>query len=1065
MMYILWLVLNRLPRRMMCRTMLGFFTFLLPVTATATTFGKNKVQYETLSWRYFSSESFDVYFHEESTRLAYNACEIMEDEYARLSSLFHFTHRNPLPLLLYSNPYFFQQTNVISSILPEGVGGFTERLKNRIVVPFNGSYTEFDHVLRHELVHAFQFGIMREHQGMFSSGIHLPLWFAEGSAEFLSSGWDSDADMFLMDKAVFDRMPSPGPGLSSGYMAYKGGQSFLYFLASIRSDSTFLEFLHRFRKNKNVTTSLEQVYDTTLSYLGNEWKTQLKQNYWPELGKRIRAEEIALKITSAEKNNSRYNLKPRISPDGKKLAFFTDSKDYTRIVIRDLENDKLLREINQFGYAGYFESFHPFRSGICWSPDGKKLAFVTKKHGRDHIRIYNVAEDRIEKTVTPSLDFIRSPDWSPDGNLLVYTGLAGDHADLYVYDISANSSHRITKSDMYEADPHFSPDGASIMYHATSYAPFEKSRNHTRLNPARTPTRTSDIFILTLDDTSTVNITGTPNINESQACFAGTDSIFFVSDKNGIHNIYCGELNALEKAQALTDFIGRCMNPDYSPVADKVTFTLFQKQRWDVWIIDTPSRHYKDSALEFTKWQKAKTDPHIDFFSALPFSKRTSHVTRNSSDTATVMDSTRLPLTDTIEVTEQDSIIPIPDTLTTTARTDSPASAHTVHGEHGCDTSAVYPYRLQFSPDMAALGVGLSVPYGYGGSGILVLSDLLGNHRIQLAADLQGSLDQTGYVFGSYHLLKYRPDFATAGFYDSRSYPYYLSNSIAWVDETKYGASMAIRYPFSLFARAGLDVYYSHIEQNYAIDYQRDVLVTDTSLSYQVIMPSAHYAFDNIVWGITGPVNGMRAHASVLFSPPVEKTRSAFISPRIDARHYYHLMRRFVFAQRIAMGASLPLGDKDIRRQYFMGGLQNWLYWSLEDHINLAHYDEYAQSSTYSEQVYPLRGWNYLALAGTKYALYNVAFRFPFVNTIKIEWPARMQIRYINGSLFADVGNAWFPEDEYTHIPLPNDIFGGLGFGLRVNLGLFVLKFDRAWKTDFSTLYEGKNYFSLGAEF
>ncbi|MBD3321446.1 MAG: biopolymer transporter Tol, partial [Chitinivibrionales bacterium] len=226
--------------------------------ATVNGFGKNKVQYLDFSWRYIDTPHFQVYYHQDQGDLPEISAHWIERSYAWLSKDFKFKHRKKIPLIPYGSPNLFQQTNVILEVLPEGVGGFTELFKNRIVVPFTGSYEEFRHVLHHELVHAFQFGILYDQFGsafMRSSNIQMPIWFAEGSAEFLSSGWDSKADMFMMDRTIFSVVPNPGPRLG-GYMAYKGGQSFLYFLAATRGDKKFLRFLRAFRESKNVESSI-----------------------------------------------------------------------------------------------------------------------------------------------------------------------------------------------------------------------------------------------------------------------------------------------------------------------------------------------------------------------------------------------------------------------------------------------------------------------------------------------------------------------------------------------------------------------------------------------------------------------------------------------------------------------------------------------------------------------------------------------------------------------------------------------------------------------------------------
>ena len=116
--------------------------------------------------------------------------------------------------------------------MPEGVGGVTELFKNRIVIPFEGSYDQFRHVIHHELVHAIINDLIYggSAQSIVSNRIQLviPLWMNEGLAEYLSSQWDTQADMTMRDVAVHDRIPEIQE--LNYYMAYKGGQSVWKFI-------------------------------------------------------------------------------------------------------------------------------------------------------------------------------------------------------------------------------------------------------------------------------------------------------------------------------------------------------------------------------------------------------------------------------------------------------------------------------------------------------------------------------------------------------------------------------------------------------------------------------------------------------------------------------------------------------------------------------------------------------------------------------------------------------------------------------------------------------------------
>ena len=107
------------------------------------------------------------------------------------------------PLVVYGSQAEFAQTNVVSGMVPDTVGGVTEGSRRRIVMPFAPTMAETERVLGHEIVHAFQFDIARRHGGMGQ-----PLWFIEGMAEYLARGSaDAEADLWLRDLVLSERVP------------------------------------------------------------------------------------------------------------------------------------------------------------------------------------------------------------------------------------------------------------------------------------------------------------------------------------------------------------------------------------------------------------------------------------------------------------------------------------------------------------------------------------------------------------------------------------------------------------------------------------------------------------------------------------------------------------------------------------------------------------------------------------------------------------------------------------------------------------------------------------------
>ena len=82
-----------------------------------------------------------------------------------------------------------------------------------------------------------------------------------------------------------------------------------------------------------------------------------------------------------------------------------------------------------------------------------------------------------------------------------------------------------------------------------------------------------------------------------------------------------------------------------------------------------------------------------------------------------------------------------------------------------------------------------------------------------------------------------------------------------------------------------------------------------------------------------------------------------------------------------------------------------------------------------------------------------------------------MTIGYVTGAIFLDFGAAWEGDNfkgatSKDGDPRLEDIKSSFGFGIRANLGIFVLRYDLAWKTDYNTVaHHPEYYFSLGTDF
>src|ERR671919_2113740 len=224
--------------------MLAIALFVSASDAQAQYFGRNKVQYEEFDFKVKSTEYFDIYFYPEEAAAVELAARMAERWYARISKVLRHELSGRQPLILYAAHPHFRQTNTVGAV-GEGTGGVTEMFKRRIVLPFAGGMAETDHVLGHELVHAFQFDMAseRDAQGrrIGPAVMMLPLWFIEGMAEYLSIGHiDANTAMWVRDASAREKMPTIDKLDDPDFFPYRYGHAFWAYVAGRWGDRAII---------------------------------------------------------------------------------------------------------------------------------------------------------------------------------------------------------------------------------------------------------------------------------------------------------------------------------------------------------------------------------------------------------------------------------------------------------------------------------------------------------------------------------------------------------------------------------------------------------------------------------------------------------------------------------------------------------------------------------------------------------------------------------------------------------------------------------------------------------
>ncbi|MEE9162629.1 MAG: hypothetical protein V3U35_06610, partial [Candidatus Neomarinimicrobiota bacterium] len=326
---------------------LTFSLLALLATPVTAQFGQNIVQYDRYDWRYIQSPFFDIYFYGDDASLAEYAASVANDAYRQISDRLNWQIQKRISIMIYQSHADFQQTNVTFSYLYEGIGGFTELFKNRVVVPFEGSYDSFRHVIRHELVHALLNDMIYggNVQSIISGRIRyaIPGWMNEGLAEYLASGWDANSDMYMRDLALHgDIVPIQQLG---GLYSYRGGQSLWRFITGKYGQESIAEVFGRIKSTGNVERGIQAAIGADYELLTEQWKDYLKKQYWPDVAGRERIKDFAHAVTNHEKLENVYNIAPSISPDGSKLAILRNRHSTMEIVLISATDGRFLKQL------------------------------------------------------------------------------------------------------------------------------------------------------------------------------------------------------------------------------------------------------------------------------------------------------------------------------------------------------------------------------------------------------------------------------------------------------------------------------------------------------------------------------------------------------------------------------------------------------------------------------------------------------------------------------------------------------------------------------------------------
>lgn len=869
--------------------MLKLFRILLPFLCLIPLSAGQKINWEEIEWQLLKTEHFDIYFPKGYDHLAQKTRQYAEEANIYLSQKLNHRLSMVTPVFVYPSHGHFQSTNIIPFAIDEGTGGFTERIKRRVVVPYLGSGDEFRHVVVHELVHAFQYDILLgQTMGStfsFVQGGQPPLWFVEGMAEYFSLGWDSTADMQMRDAALTDTLPTLEMmneyRVQTGFIFYKGGQSVMQYIAETYGEHKISEMLRDLRDLRGIEDAVKTNLGISFDEFDDAWRRWVKRKYYHLANKKYDTEEGPL-ISRHNDDESIINLHPSISPDGTKAVYLTARGFYPVLVMRDIKDFKAARDYSlqkkkdlgdtekillKSSDNPTFFQLHLLTNRISFTPDSKQIFFSARSQGKDRLMLFDIETRKIVQRLTPPVDMVMHPRISPGGMHAVFVGVTLGVTDVYRVNLVTREFEKLSHDAFSEKDPTISGDGKLVVYssNANAAGDIESAEYHLY----ELDTETKKIRQLTSD--------AQKQISAQFYERASNDKILYVSNHTGIHNIYLLDRKTLVKKK-LTDTGGGALDAQVTnPAADgsrRIIYTQFRQQGFDI------------ALREVTPGDEKFYDEDKTIHTYKAFS---------------------LPRYDSM---------------------GKPMSME--------------PYRARVAPDFVFFLLGYGAYSGgsyFAGMVALTGSDLTGNHSFSAVANfLTNGLGIYQFDYGylkkrvKMHWGAYRTTFAISpvNLIDLQSlnglfwYPNYVGSVL------KLGGYFGMEYPVTPFDSGVLQFNIARAEETFIFD--RSVPDSRLQPDRFTNMYSVQYGFrhNNVLYSVIGPIKGW--HASYVGEQSFNVSGRDYIFNRntVEGRFYWHIWQRYIFASRIY--AATTNGPDAQYFPWIIGGpfnLRAYDFWSL----------------------------------------------------------------------------------------------------------------------------------------
>jgi hypothetical protein len=396
---------------------------------------------------------------------------------------------------------------------------------------------------------------------------------------------DSQTAMWMRDAAIHETLPHLRDLDKVTYFPYRWGHAFWAFIGAKYGDRVVASLLRSGANPRSDLTGLALQLGTDPDKLTTEWHAAIRKSTAAAVADTTPLESEPRLLVSAATGGGRYNVGPRLSPDGREVAFFSEKGRFSvDLYVADASTGKILRSLSSSSTDPHFDSLQFMSSAGAWSPDSQSLAVAAVRHGRAVVAMIDTESGSVGKEwPLEGMDDVLNPAFAPDGQSLVFSGNRGGLVDLYRLDLKSGAVDQLTKDPFADLEPAWSPDGRFLVFVTERFSTSLETLQSGPLRLARLDLATREVRL----------ISGfLAGKHLSPQISADGEFVTFIADPDGIANLYRMPTDGgpvMRLSSFLTGVAGiTASSPalSVSPVAGRMAFSVFEHDSHVIYVMD-----------------------------------------------------------------------------------------------------------------------------------------------------------------------------------------------------------------------------------------------------------------------------------------------------------------------------------------------------------------------------------------------------------------------------------------------------------------------------------------------